>query len=33
MLNLEYKRWEFVLELYGNMKIYKDVMQNDVLLF
>ncbi len=24
---------EFVLELYGNMKIYKDVMQNDVLLF
>ncbi len=28
MLNLEYKRWEFTLEVYGNIKIYKNVMQN-----
>ncbi len=29
MLNLEYKNWEFTLELYGNMKIYKNVMHYD----
>ncbi len=29
ILNLEYKCWEFTLKLYGNMKIYKNVMQND----
>ncbi len=27
MLNLECKHWEFTVELYGNMKIYKNVMQ------
>ncbi len=29
MLNLEYKCWEFTLERYGNLMIYKNVVQNE----